>query len=411
MAVRALSRHDQEFLRRITGKIIKRLKDSHSAVVGAALIVSVDLVEIQDSARNEVQITVNEILRSMWSRNYEKSNQRLLLKVLRALHTVGVSKESLGVVFEIDRSTSTSHDHVLLRETFLLLSNLTTDILISPQTSSRLSPVHDIRPLLTSRDPNDQHLFLSCLECVDPILWAGTRPDIPAVLEEWEVERVMQLLDSSDNLIRRKTLRILDRIDSNIVASYYAHSLQTIPSGLNIRDKNEYVTRLLEVLEIQAGEDGELYARLVKDLFGKSDAALLGEDPFVLENAVEMVLLHIRNAGTSFRIGCATAMVTFMAELETHLGPTLMVIIPALASEYSGRLSIQPKVVLRGLANRLSFCPPAVQDASLLAMLRIGADCDEVPLEVTTTVTELGQFSRRHIRRADFLDPSAVTSS
>jgi len=93
---------------------------------------------------------------------------------------------------------------VLLRETFLLLSNLTTDILISPQTSSRLSPVNDIRPLLTSRDPNDQHLFLSCLECVDPILWAGTRPDIPAVLEEWEVERVMQLLDSSDNLIRRK---------------------------------------------------------------------------------------------------------------------------------------------------------------------------------------------------------------
>jgi hypothetical protein len=41
----------------------------------------------------------------------------------------------------------------------------------------------------------------------------------------------------------------------------------------------------------------------------------------------------------------------------------------------------------------------AVQDASLLAMLRVGADCDEVPLEVTTTVTELGQFSRRHIRR------------
>jgi len=49
MAVRALSRHDQEFLRRITGKIIKRLKDSHSAVVGAALIVSVDLVEVRSS--------------------------------------------------------------------------------------------------------------------------------------------------------------------------------------------------------------------------------------------------------------------------------------------------------------------------------------------------------------------------
>jgi hypothetical protein len=87
-------------------------------------------------------------------------------------------------------------------------------------------------------------------------------------------------------------------------------------------------------------------------------------------------------AGASFRIGCATAMVTFMAELETHLGPTLMVIIPALASEYSGRLSIQPKVVLRGLANRLSFCPrefPSIPkllpDVSCLTHVHLCSGC------------------------------------
>jgi hypothetical protein len=50
-------------------------------------------------------------------------------------------------------------------------------------------------------------------------------------------------------------------------------------------------------------------------------------------------------------------MVTSVDEPEIHLGPTLMVIISALASEYSGRLSIPPKVVLHGLAKRLSSCP------------------------------------------------------
>jgi AP-4 complex subunit epsilon-1 len=64
--------------------------------------------------------------------------------------------------------------------------------------------VLDIRSLLTSRDPNDQYVFLSCLECLEPSAWAGTTPDAPALLEEGEVARVMQLLDYPDQLIRRK---------------------------------------------------------------------------------------------------------------------------------------------------------------------------------------------------------------
>jgi AP-4 complex subunit epsilon-1 len=69
---------------------------------------------------------------------------------------------------------------------------------------SRLSPVHNIRSLLTSRDLNEQFLFISCLGCLDPTLWAGTTSEAPAVLEAWEVEKVMQLLDSPDSLLRRK---------------------------------------------------------------------------------------------------------------------------------------------------------------------------------------------------------------
>lgn len=64
--------------------------------------------------------------------------------------------------------------------------------------------VTDIRELLTSRDPNDQYTFISCLECVDPVSWAGVTSGTPTVFEAYEVERMMQFLDSSDVLIRKK---------------------------------------------------------------------------------------------------------------------------------------------------------------------------------------------------------------
>ena len=68
----------------------------------------------------------------------------------------------------------------------------------------RPSPVHAIRNLLISGDINEHYLFLSCLECLDPGLWAGTTLTAPAVLEGWEVELVMKFLDSPDSLIRKK---------------------------------------------------------------------------------------------------------------------------------------------------------------------------------------------------------------
>lgn len=99
-----------------------------------------------------------------------------------------------------------------LRGAFLLLSKVTPQTLLL-LTGQHKSPIHYIRSLLTSHDTNEQYLFLSCLECVDPVAWAGISPDAPAVLEGWEVERVMQLLDSGDRLMRCKVgfyLRPLD---------------------------------------------------------------------------------------------------------------------------------------------------------------------------------------------------------
>ena len=64
--------------------------------------------------------------------------------------------------------------------------------------------MNEIRHLVTSDDHNTLYVFITCLSAIDPKLWAGTIADIPAVLEGWEVERVMELLSSEDKLIRKQ---------------------------------------------------------------------------------------------------------------------------------------------------------------------------------------------------------------
>ena len=91
---------------------------------------------------------------------------------------------------------------VLLYDCFSVLRITPTDILI-PFTVSNGSPISHIRHLL-SNDSSEQYLFLSCLACVPPAIWAGTTEDISAILEAWEVERMMQLLSTPDPALRLK---------------------------------------------------------------------------------------------------------------------------------------------------------------------------------------------------------------
>lgn len=73
---------------------------------------------------------------------------------------------------------------------------------VEEQTQTSL--IAAIRDYLTPQTPNEVYVFLSCLESMNPDIWAGTSETIPGVLEAWEVEQIMQLLDSRDNLIRKK---------------------------------------------------------------------------------------------------------------------------------------------------------------------------------------------------------------
>lgn len=98
-------------------------------------------------------------------------------------------------------ATSAERSAAVLREAFMLLSTVGPEELGESQLSS--TAVTSMRHFLSSRDPNDLYLFVSCLSCLDPSIWAGTHPNTVAVLDEWEVQGIMRLLDSPDGLIRK----------------------------------------------------------------------------------------------------------------------------------------------------------------------------------------------------------------
>lgn len=81
------------------------------------------------------------------------------------------------------------------------------------------------------------------------------------------------------------------------MGSYFAQSLQSIPSTLSVNDKNEYTVRLLEIVEIQCGEDGEFYAQQLKDLCAAVERDSAPEHQPMLESVIENVLPYIKNGG------------------------------------------------------------------------------------------------------------------
>ncbi|KAF8557577.1 ARM repeat-containing protein [Imleria badia] len=329
-------------------------------------------------------------------------------------HIVRLESGSVPVVFDIIKRvskvpirgksiyimvTSTEHSTAVLRDSFMLLSTVSTEALRESQLSS--IAITSIRHFLSSRDPNDVFLFVSCLSSLDPSIWAGTHPNTAPLLDEWEVQGVMRLLDSPDGLIRKTTLKILHSVDPTIVETYYSQALHNLSPSHSLSGKNEYVLRLLEIIDMQEANDVDQYARRLRELFSVVEGGEHGptEDLPVLDHSVERILNGIRERETSSRISCVTALAVSLTEPEVRVGPTIMVVISALVSEYCGKVSISPLEMLRGIATRLAFYAPSVQDACLLTMLRLSVECDEVPEQVTVAVHQLSQHASTYLRR------------
>ncbi|KAG2345684.1 ARM repeat-containing protein [Suillus weaverae] len=394
LAYHSLLRNDPSRLTPLEDAVVLRIQRTLPSIDSCAIAVAIKLNQV-DSINDEV----NALLPIAWERP-DRQSQSLTLSVLRALRRAKLSVSNVGIVLDIIKRTSGPPVRVLLREAFLVLSSVSAEAIQECQMQQALSPVACIRHLLTSKDANDQYLFVSCLDCLSPTLWAGTLPGTIAVLDEWEVQEVMKLLDSHDRLVRKITLRVLQAVDSSLVEAYSTHLLHNFPAGLTLSDKGEYVSRLLDVGGLQYGNDGEQYASYLKDLFAVAEGATQGrtEDMSVLEIGVEMILTRIREFDISSRISCVTALAVSVTESDARIGPTLMVVISALVCEYCGKIATSPLALLQGMASRLVSYGVSVQDACLLSMLRMSAECDQIPHTVPKLITEISQFSGKRIR-------------
>ena len=179
----------------------------------------------------------------------------------------------------------------------------------APPNNSSISPIAYVRHLVGSTSPNDRYLLLCLLETGEPRLWAGTDPQIPAVLDAFEVELIMQQLDSPDGLIRAKvwniiqvvsecliqrpqTLKVLHKVEPEVVVAYFSRMLESASSAAVAEAKAEYSLRMLQVAEVLSGEDSESYAQYLVQVLGTIE----GEDTGgkVIQEVVEYALTYIR---------------------------------------------------------------------------------------------------------------------
>jgi len=212
----------------------------------------------------------------------------------------------------------------------------------------------------------------------------------------------------------------LTDVDSSIVELYFSQRLEGLDRSAESYE--DEVLSLLQVIEILAGEDAELYARSIRDVLSPHTTAEPAvpdaqRNSQVLERAVENVLSSLRDGETTFGESVATTLLTPLAEAEadTSFSPTMMVVLTALACEYAGHVPVSPIELLRGLGKRLMSYPrqfirgdllldidlsaASIQEISLLTMIRLAAECLKFPPEPISDVQHLKSISGRHISR------------
>jgi len=385
LAYRALSEQGTHILKKILPKMRKRLNDEDLSVVHATLTVSIVLMNAQLMSSEHFHPILTKLFRRTWNERANQIARALLPKVMQAIEVTTPSVEDFEIMRDIVSSRSSVASIKALEYQCFLLAAANPEAVQAPIASAFIK---GIRHLLVSEDPNDVYVFIHSLNLLDPKLWAGS-VEVPAVLEGWEVERVMTLLNSEDELVRSQTIQVLLRVDRSIVEAYYQRLTSSIHDAEDLR-------RCLQIAGALSGEDGESYAQhLVHQL------RAIGDEPsqrHILQDAVELSLTHIRGGHSDFRSGCIGVLFTILVEPEEQMGPTLFTITTALVCEYLDNSPISPENILGGLTRLLPLYPADIQEACLLAMIRVSAKCESIS-DATQIVRKVQESAGRHIKR------------
>ncbi|KAI5124394.1 hypothetical protein M0805_008279 [Coniferiporia weirii] len=442
-ALCSLSRHSTELLHdeKVKRLVFKRISDGDESVVRAALRMCLSMVEDGLLEKRKLALTTISLIHRFSDKHApEQYSQSFKVAVLNALANLfvkeevllmsGYAKELLPSLFSILRRAVKHNYQPIILECFRLLGRFPTSVtfryihgLISPQsTSIKIRPQLDhpvalIRHFLSSRSLNELFLFLSCLACLDPVLWAGTQATealltdeqehvdnvesrmltIPPVLDQLEVERVLSSLESDDAGVRALTIRILIPLEPSLITGCYERTLATLRNSSStsisgdrtgksdIRGVARATQLALELaLAISLGKEtnedrnasGQLFAQKLKEI-----TDTFGETGGVNGGIVEIVLSRVRKEDGPAQLVCILGLFSLFEpegpqemEVSKPVNSTLLLIFLALSCELAPALSSRlPEVckVVDRLATMLNSYTVAMQEPMLLTMARL----------------------------------------
>lgn len=397
LAIRALSTYNSGLVDRIYNSVRKSLKHADISVVQAAMVLAREFPNDESLPQD-----INSVLETEAS--YTSGiNQSIIFNALRSLRILRQSPANSTLVFDILLANSSNTrsrplSRAIVLEIFRTFLQLPPGSVLLTEKSTTTSVVQIVRKYLMSDSPNDIYLFVSCLECIDAELWAGTKPDHRALLEPQEFERIIQLLNFPDRDIRRKTLRIVNKVDPTILDTQIS---QIRSSSVD----QQHLIKILDATFIRYESSGGEYSQQVLALL--EDVEKASPAPKVFKGVIEQFLtdVHIPE-DRAFITSCASHFIDVLVNPDVFLGPTALVIVAALITEFSASFSMRAPGILSALAARLKTCPAFVQEPCVIAMIRLRADCDAIPSEVIDTISMIAQSARHssQMRCKQFLE-------
>ena len=226
-----------------------------------------------------------------------------------------------------------------------------------------------VKAQLLSSNANRKVVAVDLLSALLPIGWTVPSDSAIFTLDEDEMGTLMALLGDRDQTVRRGTLRLLHRIDSNLIQMHLEQLQKTIketdPTSLSGKQLGRLAVRTLEAaylnVTLSSGSVDD-YAEVVSRVF----AALPASAENALELAIDQVLCDYRGLEVALEATLAVRLVSDGAQSESlrRLSATLLCdTVPPASSDLLSRL-VDILVAAEGEKTRDAVLAAIVRTAS-----------------------------------------------
>ncbi|KAG8758720.1 hypothetical protein FRC14_007507 [Serendipita sp. 396] len=316
-----------------------------------------------------------------------------------------------------------------------------------------------LKPLLRQVDLNLVSLLLQCLVLLPPIIWTGgsvgtaeskkmttdghtkgSLPDdmdanelfgeeagksaegeafpedkvsasitFPSLFSEEEVGTIVSFLKSKDIMIRKLTILVLSRADpleSGIVYQYYHQMLDRLSSNdTTVGIQTDLASQALEVAEVLCYDDPMVYASLVTEILSRADTLIgkteVASPTLSSRSGVSTSTQQTRGRGDegfSLKFSEALSVEINSGQRNGPIPVSILVITAACACEQRNLSKSVSQQLLDKFAEILPSTSTAVQEALLLAMIRLST-VEGINLDVSMkSIRSLQHSTRRRIR-------------